>query len=134
MTSILAYGEDHHKEIKLCLSMVVDKYTAHLEETLESVKDLIDYVSILDQGSSEGTEELVNAFLEKNEILGKIERDVKGVDDVINPDSTALWIAKKRLTEGGFSLEHTFFLLLSPIKSSTHSHPLKKNTSKVMPI
>ena len=112
MTSVLAYGENDHPEITLCLAMVVDKHTAHLEETLESVKELIDYVSIVDQGSPQGTQELVKTFLEKNGIRGKIESDLKGVDETIDPDSAALLIAKKRLTDEGFSLDHTFLLTL----------------------
>ena len=109
-----AYGEEPNQETKLALVMVVDKDAANLRETLESVKQLVDYVSIYDRGSAQETQDIVSTFLDKYGIPGKVGGDENTSNEFIDLDSAAIAIAKKRLEEAGFSLNHTFLLILKP--------------------
>src|SRR3990172_13007879 len=47
----------------LCLNMIVKNETKVIERCLKSVRPLIDYWVIVDTGSSDGTQQLIKAYL-----------------------------------------------------------------------
>lgn len=58
------------KSIGLC--MIVKDESHVIERCLNSVKNLIDFVIILDTGSSDGTQEVIKGWLDKNGIEGEV--------------------------------------------------------------
>lgn len=62
------YGSEEKKNI--CLNMIVKDESAVIERCLESVLPLIDYWVIVDTGSTDGTQEIIQNFLK--EVPGKL--------------------------------------------------------------
>lgn len=95
---------------KICLTMIVKNESKIIERCLSSVKDIIDYVSICDTGSTDDTIAIVEAYLKKMEIPGKVHRHAWknfGHNRTLSVDE-----AKKMLLEMGASLPNTYLLLL----------------------
>lgn len=57
---------------KLCLTMIVKNESKIIERCLTSVKDVVDCISISDTGSTDNTVEIIENFLKKNKIPGKV--------------------------------------------------------------
>jgi hypothetical protein len=58
------------KSIGLC--MIVKNEAHVIRRCLESVASLIDYVLIVDTGSSDGTQDVIHDFLRENDLAGKV--------------------------------------------------------------
>jgi glycosyltransferase involved in cell wall biosynthesis len=58
------------KTISLC--MIVKNESHVIERCLNSVKSLIDYVFIVDTGSTDNTIEVINNWLTTNSIIGQV--------------------------------------------------------------
>lgn len=56
----------------LGLCMIVKNEAEVIERCLDSVKPLVDYVLIADTGSSDGTQEVIRAYLARNGIAGEV--------------------------------------------------------------
>ena len=54
------------------LCMIVKDESHVIERCLDSVKNLIDFVLILDTGSSDGTQEVIKNWIDRNNIPGKV--------------------------------------------------------------
>ena len=63
--------------MKLWLVMIVKNEAAHIRETLESVRGVIDGVSILDTGSTDGTQDLIRTFIEdhRSSVFGAVHEE-----------------------------------------------------------
>lgn len=57
---------------KICLAMIVRDEAKVLEKCLNSVKDVIDYWVIVDTGSSDGTQGLVESLMNQYQIEGEL--------------------------------------------------------------
>ncbi len=95
---------------KICLTMVVGNDESVIEKCLDSVKDLVDCVSICDIGSTDNTYEIIDRFLNTYEIPGKIYRH-KWQNFGFNRTLSAQ-CAQKTLKEFGFPLSSSYLLVL----------------------
>jgi glycosyltransferase involved in cell wall biosynthesis len=95
---------------KLCLTMIVKNESRIIERCLNSVKGIVDCVSICDTGSTDNTVALIESFLEKNHIPGKVHND-PWKNFGYNRTNSAL-LAQKTLVDLGFPLERTYLLFL----------------------
>jgi ADP-heptose:LPS heptosyltransferase len=66
----IGFDEPATKTIGLC--MIVKDEAAVIERCLDSVRPLIDYVLIEDTGSTDGTQELIRAYLRRHGIPGEV--------------------------------------------------------------
>ena len=57
-------------QVTLCLTMIIKNESRIIERCLDSVKDICDYMTICDTGSTDGTQEIVKAYFEKHNIRG----------------------------------------------------------------
>lgn len=106
-------GENSPK-IKLCLTMVIKNDSKTILESLESVKNHIDCLSICDRGSTDNTTEIINKFMQDSGIPGKIYRH-----EWVNVNRSfyktyTIQMAQKTLTELGFELANTYLIDLEP--------------------
>ncbi|MDE3056281.1 MAG: glycosyltransferase [Verrucomicrobiota bacterium] len=69
---IAAPGREMQKKATVCLNMVVHNEIENIEKCLESVKPLIDSWSIVDMGSTDGTQELITKAMQG--IPGKLHK------------------------------------------------------------
>lgn len=105
-----ACGTSKPKEIKLCLTMIVKNESKIIERCLDSVKDIVDCVSICDTGSSDDTVEIIERYLSTHKIPGKVHHhEWKNFGHNRTLSAKA---AQDTLKEFGFSLPHTYLLLL----------------------
>lgn len=56
----------------VCLNMIVKNETDVIERCLESVLPIIDYWVIVDTGSTDGTQEMIQAFMDKHGVKGEL--------------------------------------------------------------
>ncbi len=57
---------------RICLNMIVKNESRIIQRCLSSVLSIIDYVVITDTGSNDNTKELIEEFLQSNNIKGKV--------------------------------------------------------------
>jgi glycosyltransferase involved in cell wall biosynthesis len=57
---------------KICLCMIVKNESKIIERCLNSAKSIIDYISICDTGSNDGTPEIINNWCKENNIPGTV--------------------------------------------------------------
>lgn len=98
------------QEKKICLTMIVKNESRIIERLLNSVKDVVDCVSICDTGSQDNTVELIENFLKKNKIPGKVHKEQWrnfGYNRTLS-----VQLAQKMLADCQFSLDQTYLLLL----------------------
>ena len=57
------------------LSMIVKNESAVILQCLESVKPLVDYMLIEDTGSTDGTQDLIRQYLEREGIPGEVREE-----------------------------------------------------------
>ncbi len=95
---------------QICLTMIVKNESRIIERCLDSVKGIIDCVSICDTGSTDNTVEIIENYLQKHAIPGKVHRHAWknfGYNRTLSAQS-----AQQTLKELGFSLPNTYLLLL----------------------
>lgn len=95
---------------KLCLTMIVKNEEKIIERCLSNAKDVIDYVSICDTGSTDNTVQIIEQFLNEHRIPGKVHKNVWvdfGHNRTLSVES-----AKKMLADLKVPLEETYLLLL----------------------
>lgn len=97
-------------EPKICLAMMVHNDAPVIEECLKSAGPLVDYLSIFDLGSSDGTVELIEAFMQEHQIPGTIQRFKSAPEDKTLLVLTSQYLLKKN----GFPLEESYLLILEP--------------------
>ena len=57
---------------KLCLTMIVKNESKIIERCLNSIKDIVDCISICDTGSTDNTKTVIEEFMKKHQIPGKV--------------------------------------------------------------
>lgn len=98
------------QENKICLTMIVKNESTIIERLLNSVKDVVDCVSICDTGSQDNTVELIESFLKTNGIPGKVHREPWrnfGYNRTLSAK-----LAKQTLQDLKFPLDRTYLLFL----------------------
>jgi glycosyltransferase involved in cell wall biosynthesis len=95
---------------KLCLTMIVKNESRIIERCLNSVKDVVDCISICDTGSTDNTVELIERFMQKNGIVGKVHHH--SWKNFGHNRSLSAEAAVETLNQLGFPLAHTYLLLL----------------------
>jgi glycosyltransferase involved in cell wall biosynthesis len=95
---------------KFCLTMIVKNESKIIERCLNKVKDIIDCISICDTGSTDNTKEIIEQFMQKNKIPGKVHQH-KWKNFGYNR-TLSVQAARHMLQELGYPLQHTYFLLL----------------------
>jgi glycosyltransferase involved in cell wall biosynthesis len=98
------------EKVKICLNMIVKNESQIIERCLESVKNIVDCISICDTGSTDNTIEIIEQFMQRHHIPGKVHRHV-WKNFGYNRSLSAL-TAQKTLEELGFPLSNTYLLLL----------------------
>jgi glycosyltransferase involved in cell wall biosynthesis len=94
----------------LCLTMIVKNESHIIERCLNSVKGIVDFISICDTGSTDNTVQIIEQFLLKNNIPGKIHHhDWK---DFGHNRTLSAQAARRCLYEAGFPLVRTYLLFL----------------------
>jgi glycosyltransferase involved in cell wall biosynthesis len=73
-TKELTFEVAKNKKIGLC--MIVKNESKIIERCLDSVKPIIDYVSIVDTGSTDDTIKIINSWLVKNDISGQVVSEI----------------------------------------------------------
>lgn len=97
-------------ETKLCLTMIVKNEGKIIERCLDSVKDVVDCISICDTGSTDDTVQIIENYLEKNNIPGKVHHyEWKNFG---HNRSLSVKAAQEWLRQEGYSLEDTYLLLI----------------------
>lgn len=61
--------------IKICLCMIVKNESKIIERCLRAAKPILDYVSIVDTGSTDNTKELISGWCEMNNIPHKVHEE-----------------------------------------------------------
>jgi glycosyltransferase involved in cell wall biosynthesis len=94
---------------KICLNMIVKNESKIITRCLDSVKDSVDFISISDTGSTDQTVEIIEAYLKKYNIPGKVHHDEW--KNFGHNRSLSVKAAQKSLQEAGFPLDKTYILL-----------------------
>lgn len=95
---------------KLCLTMIVKNESRIIERCLDSVKNVADCISICDTGSTDQTVAIIENYLAKNKIPGKVHRHTW--KNFGHNRSLSAEAAQQTLMDLGFSLPNTYLLLL----------------------
>jgi|NOAtaT_5_FD_contig_121_317570_length_3289_multi_3_in_0_out_0_2 glycosyltransferase involved in cell wall biosynthesis len=62
------------QEPGICLSMIVKNEAHVIEQALNSIKELVDYVVVVDTGSTDTTPEVIEDWLLQNDVPGRVVR------------------------------------------------------------
>ncbi len=112
-------------EVKICLTMIVKNEEKVIERCLNSVKDIVDCISICDVGSTDNTIPLIETFLKRTGKSGKITRDEW--QNFSHNRMLSVQAAQKTLTEFGFPLSQTYLLILDADMTVEKMSAFKKN-------
>lgn len=99
------------RDIKICLTMVTLNCDTVIRECLKSVADIVDYVFVYDLGSVDYTPAVVDEFIQKNWIYGKVVQKTQEKGD---PLTRAVKSAQKAIIEWEGSLANTYLLVMQP--------------------
>ncbi len=72
-------------KVKICLWTHVQNEASIIEKMLESAVDYIDYWVLVDNGSTDGTQEIILKFFAKHNIEGsftKVKSDGRGTESI----------------------------------------------------
>ena len=95
---------------RICLAMIVKNESKIIERCLDSVKDIVDCISICDTGSNDNTKEIIERYCQKNQIPGIVyshEWKNFGFNRTLSIEA-----AKETLDAYGLPADSTYFLLL----------------------
>lgn len=109
MGSLLSQGDLRAEKTKLCLTMIVKNESKIIERCLNSFKDTIDYISICDTGSDDDTVQIIEEFMQKTGIPGKVHKQPWknfGYNRTLCAKT-----AQQTLQEAGLSLTDTYLIL-----------------------
>jgi glycosyltransferase involved in cell wall biosynthesis len=95
---------------KICLTMIVKNESSIIERCLTKTQGFADCICICDTGSTDNTVEIVENYLEKNKIPGKVYKHAW--KNFGHNRTLSVKAAQEMLPEVGFSLESTYLLLL----------------------
>lgn len=95
---------------KICLTMIVRNEQKIIERCLDSVKNIVDCISICDTGSTDDTVQTIQHYLNTSGLPGKVHQHTW--KDFGHNRTRSVIAAQEWLKEIGFALEDTFLLLL----------------------
>lgn len=75
MQNKLRYKLQTKNEKTICLTMIVRNESRNMVRLLDSVKPIIDFISIVDTGSTDNTIEVIETWYKQNKINGVIHRE-----------------------------------------------------------
>lgn len=101
---------EQFRKPKICLTMIVKNESKIIERCLNSTKDIIDCLSICDTGSTDNTVELIENFMKKNGIRGKVHHHTW--KNFGHNRTLSVEAAVETLKELKIPQTHTFLLLL----------------------
>lgn len=105
-----SFGYTLNENPRLCLTMIVRNESSIIERCLENIKGLVDCISICDTGSDDNTVEIIEKFLEKNHILGKVHsHEWKNFG---HNRTLSFQAAQATVKELGFDPAQTYLMLL----------------------
>ena len=99
-------------EVKICLSLIVKNDETVIDRCLNSVKDVVDCISICDVGSTDNTIAKVHKFIRTSGIPGRIYQ--QEWQNLAGNKTLSIETAKKTLQEHGFALSTSYVLALDP--------------------
>src|SRR5579885_1629761 len=105
---IFTYGG----EVKICLTMMVKNDEAVIEPCLNSIKEIVDCVSICDIGSTDKTLKIIRQFLTRNGIPGEIHK--QQWQDYGKNRTLSVEAAQRVIKKLGFEEEKSYYLILDP--------------------
>lgn len=108
--SSVLQGKEPAGQKKICLTMIVKNESRIIERCLDSVKDIVDCISISDTGSTDNTVELIESYLKKNNIPGKVHSHPW--KNFGHNRTLSLQAAQKTLKDLDFPMAQTYLLLL----------------------
>lgn len=100
----------YKKKSQLCLTMIVKNESRIIERCLNSVKGVVDCISICDTGSTDNTIAIIETFMKKNNVPGKVHRHEW--QNFGYNRTLSIQAAQKTLEELEFPLSQTYLLLL----------------------
>jgi glycosyltransferase involved in cell wall biosynthesis len=95
---------------KICLTMIVKNESAIIERCLTKTQGFVDCICICDTGSKDNTVEIIENYLKKNNIPGKVYQHTW--KNFGHNRTLSVQAAQEMLPEIGFSLDKTYLLLL----------------------
>lgn len=113
------------EDTKICLTMIVKNESRIIERILNSAKDVIDCISICDTGSTDNTVELIEHFMEKNNIPGKVHHHQW--ENFGHNRTLSVQAAQQTIQELNLSPQNTFLLLLDADMMLVVSPDFKKS-------
>ncbi len=113
------------KRVRLCLTLATKDNADTIETCLNSVRGIVDCISICDLGSTDETLEMVEQFLLTTGIPGKVYKEE--FKNHAHSKMVLMQSAQKTLKEFGFSLMQTYFLVLDPDKILTIGSAFNKD-------
>lgn len=100
----------HAEDAKICLTMIVKNEGKIIERCLKSTKGVVDCICICDTGSTDDTVQIIENYMQKACIPGKVCRhEWKNFG---HNRTLSVQASQKMLAEMGFPLTDTFLLLL----------------------
>ena len=94
----------------LSLVMIVKNESKIIERCFDSVKSIIDSIIISDTGSTDNTIEIIENYIKKNKLKGKVYKDEW--KNFGHNRSKSITNAKEWLKENKYNLETTYFLTI----------------------
>jgi glycosyltransferase involved in cell wall biosynthesis len=95
---------------QVCLTMIVKNESAIIERCLTRTQGFVDYICICDTGSTDNTVEIIENYLKKNNIPGKVYHHTW--KNFGHNRTLSVKAAQEMIPELGFSLQNTYLLLL----------------------
>lgn len=95
---------------KICLTMIVRNESAIIERCLNSVKEIVDCISICDTGSTDDTPQIIKKYIQQLGIPGQVHHHKW--ENFGHNRTLSVEVAKQWLQENNFSLNDTFLLLI----------------------
>lgn len=114
------------RDVKICLSMIVKNESRIILRCLDSAKDIVDCVVICDTGSTDNTEKVIEEYLRKNSIPGRVYHHQWrnfGYNRTLAAEA-----AQQTLRELGFSPTNTYLLFLDADMVLQVDQNFKKNS------
>lgn len=101
---ISLFGRENEDMAKIGLSMIVKNEASVIERCLDSMVPLIDYVLISDTGSTDGTQDIIRAWLERNRVPGDVVEE-KWQDFATNRSSALQRLRERNLVDYAFVMD-----------------------------
>jgi glycosyltransferase involved in cell wall biosynthesis len=90
--------------------MIVKNEGKIIQRCLDSVKDIVDCISICDTGSTDNTVQIIEQFMRENNLPGKVHHQVW--KNFGHNRTLSVQAAKKTIQQLGFPLSNTYLLLI----------------------